>query len=370
MGPPSTRGLRRLVVPRLALLPLLALLLLLGIAACESRPDPDPRPLPPPLPLPPPPAATPPDVPAAQHITICSFNIQFLGQFRSRENGMLADLLAGYDVVVVQELVAPPYPGTFPDGTPYTPDGEAAKFFDEMKSRGFEHALSEEDTGTGDRIHLNSSATEWWVTFYKPSRVKPAGGTIPRGFLTQDRSNHPDYERVPYAFAFRSVPPLRETVDFVLISVHLQPDSGPAARARRKHELASIAAWISAREAESLERDYIVLGDMNIENAAELADATPAPFMSLNDECRPTNSQKTKPYDHVMFRPGPTREIDRGFDMVVVDLVAETKSRWQAAGRTEIFPGDPYEHDAFRQRFSDHMPIVFRIAVPQSGDDD
>ena len=33
------------------------------------------------------------------------------------------------------------------------------------------------------------------------------------------------------------------------------------------------------------ERDFIILGDMNIQDCDELAQATPTGFVSLNDEC-------------------------------------------------------------------------------------
>jgi|GEM_PF-4377532 len=33
------------------------------------------------------------------------------------------------------------------------------------------------------------------------------------------------------------------------------------------------------------------------------------------------------------------------------------------------YPGDPYVHNSFRQAYSDHNPIVFRINVPGADDD-
>ncbi len=56
--------------------------------------------------------------------------------------------------------MSPPYGGTFPNGDPFKPDLQSAEFFDEMESLGFDFVLSEEDTGTGDHIHRNDSATE------------------------------------------------------------------------------------------------------------------------------------------------------------------------------------------------------------------
>ena len=105
-------------------------------------------------------------------LKICSFNIQFLGNSKDRDNNALASILNPYDIVVVQELVAPPYPGMFPNGESFRPDPEAAKFFNAMRELGFEYILSEEDTGTGDEIHSNGTSTEWFVTFFRPTVLR------------------------------------------------------------------------------------------------------------------------------------------------------------------------------------------------------
>jgi endonuclease/exonuclease/phosphatase family metal-dependent hydrolase len=296
-------------------------------------------------------------------ISICSFNIQFLGNSRSRDDAALAAVVAPYDIVVVQELVSPPYVGNFPDGTPLKPDSESAEFFDAMRGHGFEYVISEEDTGSGDNIHRNGSSTEWWVTFYKPNRVVPAND-LPHGFLADDRSNHDHFERVPYAFGFRT---LDAKLDFVLISVHLQPGDGPSNRARRAEELNAISAWIDSHDQD--EHDFIILGDMNIENARELASATPPGFISLNDECRPTNTNvnSPKPYDHVMVNTTWTNEVDQTYDMQVVNLVELLRDNWHSS---DPYPGAPYNHNAFRAAYSDHHPVVFHLTIPAADDDE
>lgn len=296
-------------------------------------------------------------------ISVCSFNIQFLGNSRSRDDAALADVVAPYDIVVVQELVSPPYPGTFPDGKPLKPDAESAEFFDAMRGLGFEYVISEEDTGSGDNIHRNGSSTEWWVSFYKPNRVTPAND-LPHGFLANDRSNHDYFERVPYAFGFRT---LEGKLDFVLISVHLQPGDGPKYRARRAQELGAITAWIDSHD--QAEHDFIILGDMNIENAKELAAVTPPGFISLNDECRPTNTNvnSPKPYDHVMINTTWTSEVDLTYDMQVINLLEELRDDWHSS---DPYPGAPYNHNAFRAVYSDHHPVVFHLTVPAADDDE
>ncbi len=298
-----------------------------------------------------------------QDLTVCSFNIQFLGNSNDRDDPALAQSVKDCDIVAVQELVSPPYPATFPDGEAVKPDLQSAEFFDAMVQLGFEYWLSEEDTGTGDTIHRNGSSTEWWVTFYKDEKVAKADD-LPHGLLAEDRSNHDDYERVPYAFSFRTP---ESNLDFVLISVHLKPDTGPANRERRKHELSAIADWIDAHD--DTEKDFIILGDMNLYNTTEIADVTPDGFFSLNDEARPTNTNISgpEPYDHVMYNVTHTTEIDTDFDMEIIDLIEEMKSFWdEDAGE---YPGDPYEHNRFRRYYSDHHPVVFKLNVPTVDDD-
>jgi len=303
-------------------------------------------------------------------LAICSFNIQFLGQSVKRDNIALVTILHNFDIVLVQELVAPPFDGTFPDGTPFRPDQEAAQFFNLMSTMGFEHQLSLEDTGTGQNNHNNSSATEWWVAFFKPGKVRIAAA-LPSEFLANDRTDHNDYERVPHSFAF-STPD--NTLDFVLISVHLKPGSSSRDAARRKTELAAIAQWVDSHDA--VEKDFIILGDMNIEDAEELRDAAPRGFSSLNDECRATNTnlRSPKPYDHVMFRSRFTKEIDRKFDFRVYNLIEAMRPFWNSA---EPYPGGAlnpialpaYHHNNFRFSYSDHHPVVFKMIIPAADDD-
>ncbi len=301
--------------------------------------------------------------PDPNELMICSFNIQFVGHFKKKDDETLANVLQDFDIVVVQELVAPPTDGTYPNGEEYSTDQEASEFFQAMQAKGFVYHLSEEDTGSGDDIHKITSATEWWVTFYKSDSVEYVED-IPNGFLAQDRSNHDNYERVPYAFAFRTP---NNNLDFVLISVHLQPGDSSSDQQRRLEELTAIAEWIDEKNEQ--EKDFIILGDMNIKNLQELGTATPQGFVSLNDECYATNTNLNtpKPYDHVMYNQTYTTEIDTETDIHVIDLVEAVRPYWTS---TDIaFPGDPYDHNLFKQYYSDHNPIVFKMIIPTEDDD-
>lgn len=307
------------------------------------------------------------NIQTADTITICSFNIQFLGNSKKRDNAALADVVKDFEIVVVQELVAPPANGVYPDGTAYVADDEAVSFINAMAQHGFRWVYSEEDTGTGDKIHVASSSTEWWIVFYKPAAVLP-DTSIPHGFLADDRSNHPDYERVPYSFGFETT---HTGADFSLISVHLQPGEKASETARRKHELTSISNWIAANS--STEKDIIILGDMNIYSQEELIAATPIGYKSLNDKCVRTNTLinadkdgGARPYDHVMFSTTFTQqEIDTIYGFKVLNLIDLMRSYWKSA---EPYPGDPYNHNAFRSYYSDHHPVAFQLIFTEDDD--
>lgn len=292
-------------------------------------------------------------------IEVISFNIQFLGHFKNKQNEVLAEILAPFDLIFVQELVAPPFECDFPDGTPCKPDQEAAEFFQAMQAEGFSFVISPEDTGTNDTIHKNSSGTEWWVAFYKDERISPAED-LPGGFLADDRSNHPDFERVPFAFPFR----FDGKTDIVFISTHLKPGHESSDEARRGHELAAIFSWIDAHDEQ--EKDFIVLGDMNIDDCVELGAVTPPGFRSLNDTCQITNTNPNgpRPYDHVIYNlESSGNEIGELFE--VIDLIEAVRPLWTGS---EPFPGDPYVHNEFRTRFSDHHPISFQILIGEDDD--
>ena len=109
---------------------------------------------------------------------------------------------------------------------------------------------------------------------------------------------------------------------------------------------------------------------MNIEEKEELIDATPAGFISLNDECVQTNTKidKPRPYDHVMYNAIYTTEIDTDFNFKVINLINTMKIYWEQS-QTGIYPGDPYNHNLFKQYYSDHNPIVFKMIIPDEDDD-
>jgi hypothetical protein len=294
---------------------------------------------------------------------VCSFDINQLGSYVEKDVRALAHVLANYDVVVVQGIVAPPYEGTFPNGDPYRPNVKVGQFFDEMTQRwGYAYALSEEDTGKRLINHSNEPWTEWFVVFYDPVKLEPAAGLF-QGFLADDVTANPLFDRVPYAFSLRH---LETGFDFVLISVHLHEGSKEVDRAKRAEELEAISAWIDGQT--TGETEYIALGSMNFADCTEILTCAPDECRFINPTtdgtCLATDATlaPSRPHDGVLFTQRV--EVDYVFGLRVIDLVAGLAAVWN--------PFDEpietaYEDLGFVRQISDHNPIVFRFQLA-SGD--
>lgn len=295
-------------------------------------------------------------------LSICSFNIQFLGHFQNRENAVLADILKEHDIVVVQEMVASPKEGAYPDGTPYIKDNESAAFVSEMESRGYSYWISNEDTGP-NKNHTPTTASEWWIVFYKDQSVQPDTNRC-YGFVSSPLVNNPVYERVPYAFPFRSV---IGKSNFTLVSVHLKPGDSSEENAIRQKELNTLFSWVSTPIESN--KDFYVLGDCNIYESSEFIHFKEKGITSLNESCQNTNTKlyesaaKGNPYDHVFYTTYSNEDLLLN-SFEVIDLKQEIIQH----SKPGQFSIDPYVHDDFRTKFSDHVPIVFKIVTGKDSD--
>ncbi|UCC40306.1 MAG: hypothetical protein JSV96_02295 [Candidatus Aminicenantes bacterium] len=68
-----------------------------------------------------------------------------------------------------------------------------------------------------------------------------------------------------------------------------------------------------------------------------------------------------------MYNSTYTSEIDETYDFVVINLIDVMKPYWTST--TDPYPGDPYDHNTFKQYYSDHHPVLFWMIVPESDDD-
>lgn len=297
-------------------------------------------------------------------LSICSFNIQFLGHFKERNDTLLTSLLEEYDIVVIQEMVAPPIDGEYGDGSTYKADRESASFHNLMTEKGFNYWLSSEDTGP-TKNHTNSSASEWWIVYYN-DKVMPDTLSEPYGFLSDTLVGHSKFQRVPYSFAMKTI---SGSTTFNLISVHLNPGGSFSDKAIRHLEFKGIYEWINLSATKN--KDYIVLGDCNVEDLEELKSLIVDPFeekyQSLNSACVSTNTKryeaesKGKPYDHIFVNAFFNEDLVYGsFQAVDLQMYLEK------VGRSEEF--FPYAHDYFRTRLSDHLPVTFKIITGKDTD--
>ncbi len=295
-------------------------------------------------------------------LKICSFNIQFLGHFQTRENAVLADVVKNNDIVVVQEMVAAPVDGFYPDGTPYKADKESGAFVTEMTKRGFSYWMSTEDTGP-TKNHTPTTASEWWIVFYKKEKVLPDTVRC-HGFVSQPLVANATFDRVPYAFPFKAV---HGKSNFTLVSVHLHPDDGKADVVERKAELDYLMSWMTSLKESN--KDVYVLGDCNIYDQKEFVDYKTKHITSLNEACVSTNSlkygnaAKGEPYDHVFYTSYSNEDLIKN-SFNVIDLKAEIL-KLVPAGTYQL---DPYVHDDFRTKFSDHLPVSFKLLTGKDTD--
>jgi len=294
----------------------------------------------------------------------CSFNIKWLGSSKSKENQKLVAMLMPYDLVIVQELVAPPYDGFYPGGKAYEGDAESAAFFDLMSDNGFRSFLSNEDTGK-NKNHSGSSQSEWFVVFYRDGVLRVDSSRCE--FISSPLVLNSTFDRVPYRFQFSTVD---NTLDFSVINVHLASDEG--AMLKRQNELNAIVTYANSQW--NNEKDFLIVGDMNIQSSSEFATVLPVHWQSLNDECRATNvasaknPDNQKPFDHVMyFTEYTSRDLDLVYDMQVVNLFGQYYPQWAAENPNSASSSSWV--NSFGSVFSDHYPVTFRMVYGVADDD-
>jgi hypothetical protein len=109
-----------------------------------------------------------------------------------------------------------------------------------------------------------------------------------------------------------------------------------------------------------VEKDFWIVGDMNIDNLYEFRAIRPTTYVSLNDECDPTTNGKVrKPFDHVLFQAYYSPEVIYEYGFRVLDI---------RQFLTAHYPGAPTDTPDFAFRYSDHNPVCFQ--VKSSKDDD
>jgi hypothetical protein len=295
---------------------------------------------------------------AGAPLTLVTFTIDNIGVYTTRDNEALACMVAAYDLVVLHDLGAPPYPGSFADGEAYRPSQPAAVFFDAMRRAGFEYVLAPEDTGHVPTNKLNSGLTVWPVTFYKPNRVRLAQDR-PSGYIDPDRTDNPNFDRVPFALAFETA---EGGYDFIVVSVDLAETREKASR--RRFELSALTGWLSQYAAD--ERDIFVSGGFDFTDCGELASSLPPVLIAVEEECQATDLGGKRPTSGWLVLEGATASL--AGPPAVLDMVAAMEPFWAIKFGPD-YPGDPLDIPLFSQTYSSHRPVVLGV-VPPPGDED
>ncbi len=292
---------------------------------------------------------------AGPGLKIASFTIDELGIYTNRQNAALACLLAPFDLVVVQDLAAPPYPGSFINDEPYRPEIAATAFFDAMKAQGFSPIVAPEDTGPGDRLQLNSSLTAWPAFFLKDNRLMLSQDK-PSGYIEPDRSANGTYSRVPFALFLTA----RDgTYDFLMLSLDLS-DAGSAQR--RRYELSAISTFLQQHD--HGERDVFLAGTFDFSSCAEMQGSLPPDFDWLSAVCQASDVSGKHPRDGIAMREGGSAEIAQ--QLTVIDLVAAMKPFWLYDHGPD-YPGQPLNVWQFMQFYASHRPVAVRL-IPGGSD--
>ena len=75
-----------------------------------------------------------------------------------------------------------------------------------------------------------------------------------------------------------------------------------------------------------------------------------------------------RPYDHVLYRSADTTLAELPRELEVINLISVLEVPWHLI-HTGPYPGDPYNHNAFRAAYSDHHPIVYQLTLTGADDD-
>ena len=281
-----------------------------------------------------------------------SFNIKWLGHYKDKENVQLAQFLAPYDLIAVQELVDPPFEGVYEDGIAYVQDQESLQFFKAMEQEGFSYWISNGDSGK-EKNHIVGPTDEWSVVFYKATKLIPDSSRF-YGFVDTPLVLNPVFDRVPYVFPFCSVD--RKST-FSVVNLHLTQGAGAAAIQQRQKQFQHLMTWVKSQKERN--QDFLLMGDCNVYRSEELFVVHQHGYKSLNSALKPTtttqySSGKGNPFDHCFYGDSSQYEII-GDSFQVLDLRA-----WLLNQKAINMMGiAPFKNGLFSYRYSDHLPIQF-----------
>lgn len=295
---------------------------------------------------------------AQEQLRIGSWNIEHLGQPGARRGsgeGVLQEPrdLARYirhanvDLLAVQEITAD---DEAPEGFPkkYRTNSILTKTFQELNK-----------TPGQDWKHIlfpkmkTADTSQWAGLAWKSAKVKATGQVfqVPVSH-TRSSQDAARWDRNLHAMMFSAG---KGKSDFAVLVVHLKANSSTNYAKHRGEEISEFGKRIAdLHKAFPGEKDFIVLGDTNIQNADEpgVKAMEDAGFLDLNKLDLDTHTAKgVQPFDR-MFVPKGQPEFGRsGFEVL---------SAFQKKEKLSFAE--------FRARYSDHYIVVSTLQVGEDDD--
>jgi endonuclease/exonuclease/phosphatase family metal-dependent hydrolase len=161
-----------------------------------------------------------------------------------------------------------------------------------------------------------------------------------------------DWWREPFMASFSA-----GSFDFVLLAAHAQWGTS----AGRLAELQSLADWVDLKRQEKtcVDKDFIVVGDFNIETPAQLAALTSKGLQmptKLMGKTYGTNLAQDKRYDQILHYPGYAQNFTN--EAGVVDFFS--------GGTKDLFAD--LDKTGFTYQLSDHLPLWMQINTDIEGE--
>jgi len=269
-------------------------------------------------------------------LNIATWNIREFGKKRRSQAAIhyIAEILGQFDVISIVEL-----------RDDLTDLGRVLPILGPYWRVVYSDALRD-DGGNRERIAFlydNRAATfTGFAAAANPPRTKNGSGLYLPAFT---------WWRQPYMASFAA-----GNFDFLMLAAHIQWGTSDG----RVKELASLAEWIELKRAERTgeDKDLMVLGDFNLETAAQVKALTSRGLAlptALKAQEFGTNLARNKRYDQILhYAVYPETFTNKGG---VLDFFT--------GGIGTLFPG--MEKDAFTYQLSDHLPLWMQIRTDIEG---
>ena len=242
-------------------------------------------------------------------IRLASFNIQMFGDKKSSTRmrdgvdvmATLAQIVSQFDLVAIQEV----------RGGNSVPVERLVQLINTSGAR---------YTATVSPPIGRTSQTECYAFVWDETRVEMVRDS---GYVVQDTADRMHREPMVASFRALAVPRAgHDPFSFTLINAHTDPDEVTAmATSNEINVLDDVFVRVRQYEYDRLgEEDCILLGDLNVDadNLQELA-MIPNVFSIAGNT--PTNTRRTKTYDHILIDGQMTREYTGRFG--VIDLQSD-----------------------------------------------